>query len=207
MSLTDLLVSGPLTLQKLGHIILAVRGVAFLDFGLQEDFIVGFLNSPDFYYYKYQSGSFRLIWQKQIPENLKFNCWKYTLPSGDIFLQLFLNKASLYDQQLRPIRTLHVPGIMIGVLHGGRYAVVKNNASPGVLIKLSVVSASDLGSTHHRLDVPPEGEYDRDDILKACGREESGVAVTVWNKPFVDIYDPAGELYTIYTYMIQFDIQ
>ena len=207
MSFTDLLISGSLTLQKLGHIILPVRGAANLSFGLQEDFIGGFQNSPDFYYYKYQSGSFRLIWQKQIPENLKFSCLKHRLPSGDIFLQLYHSEASLYDQQLRPIRTLHAPGGMIGLLHGGRYAVVTNHASPGVPIKLSVVSASDLGSRHHRLDVPPEGEYDRDNHLFACGHEESGVAVTAFEKPFVDIYDPAGELYTIYTCMIWYDIQ
>ena len=87
---------------------------------------------------------------------------------------------------------------MIGLLHGGRYAVVDNYASPGVPIKLSVVSALDLGNIHHHLDVPPEREYDRDDQLVACGHEESGVAVWIRQRPFIDIYNPEGKLYTIY---------
>ena len=30
------------------------------------------------------------------------------------------------------------------------------------------------------------------------GMKRAGVAVTVWKKPFVDLYDIEGELYTIY---------
>ena len=87
----------------------------------------------------------------------------------------------------------------------GQYAVVTNHASPCVPIKLSVVSLSDLANTHHHLDVP-EGAYDRTDRLYACGHEKSGVAVTAWNKPFVDLYDPAGELYTIHMYIVWYDV-
>ena len=175
-----------------------MRGVTSLLFGLQGDFIVGFKDSPDLFYYKFKSESFKLIWQRPIPGNQDFDCYKYTSPSGQTFLQTYSNEVCLYDQNLSLIRKLHAPGTMIGLLHGGRYVVVTNHASPGVPIKLSVVSALDLGSIHHHLDVPPEGEYDRDDGLVACGHEESGVAVTVLNKPYVDLYNREGELGTIY---------
>ena len=175
-----------------------MRGVTSLGFGLQGDFIISFKDSPDLFYYKFISESFKLIWKKPIPGNLNFNCWKYTSPSGEIFLKYRIEEICLYDQNLNLIRKLRAPGMMIGLLHGGRYAVVTNHASSGVPIKLSVVSALDLGNIHHHLDVPPEGEYDRDDWLLACGHEESGVAVTVHNKPYVDLYNREGELGTIY---------
>ena len=206
------LVSGLLTLQKLGHITLPDHGAASLGFGLQGDFITGFVNSPDLFYYKYTSGSFELMWKKSIKASFlkhlftnvrhyreqNFNCIKYASPSGEIFLQTQGDEVWLYDQNLSLMRKLHAPGWMIGLLHGGRYAVVTNHASPGVPIKLSVVSVLNLGNIHHRVDVPPEGEYDRGNRLRACGHEESGVAVTVRYKPFVDLFNREGELYTLY---------
>ena len=176
-----------------------MSGTASLGFGLQGDFIVGFEKSPVLFYYKHQTENFEVIWNKTVAKNLTYNCLKYASPSGEIFLQRYTIKVCLHDQQLSLIRKLHAPGTMIGLLHGGRYAVVNNEASPGVLVKLSVVPALDLGSVHHHLDVPPEGECDRGDELHACGHEESGVAVVVLEKPFVDLYNPEGELYTIYT--------
>ena len=184
-------------MQKQGHIKLPVHCTAHLGFGLQENFVIGDDNSPDLYYYKYKSGSFKLVWQKTVPENQVFDCWKYISPRGEIFLQCDYDSVSLYDQELRHIRTLPAPGEVSGLLHGGQYAVVTNHASPGVRIKLSVVSLSDLENTHHRLDVPSEGAYDRDDYLCACGHGESGVAVIARTKPFVDLFDTAGELHTI----------
>ena len=189
------MVSGPSIIQKQGHIKLPVDDTASIGFGLQEHFIIGYQNSPDFYYYKYKSGSFKLIWQKTIPESHIYACFKYISQGGEIFLQSHYDKVYLYDQELRHIRTLPAPGVMFGLLHGGPYAVVPNRASPGVPIKLSVVSSSDLDNTHHHLDVPPEGAYDWGRSLFACGHEESGVAVIARNQTFVDLYNPAGELY------------
>ena len=179
-----MLVSGPLTLQKIGHITLPVRGEASPGFGLQGDFIVGFANSPDFFYYKYELQSFKLIWQKPILENMQFSDFKYTSPSGEIFLQSHTDEVCLYDQNLRIMKKLRAPGSMIGLLHGGRYAVVDNCESPGVPMKLSVVSALDLGNTHHHLNVPPEGEYDTSEVVHACGHEESGGGSNSLEKAF-----------------------
>ena len=191
------MVSGPLAIQKLGHITLPVHGVRNLGFGLQGDFIVGYKDNPDLFYHEFKSESFKLIWQKTIPQNQKFNSRKYTIPSEAIFLQINPDEVCLYDPDLSFISKVRAPGFMIGLLHGGRYAVVDNKASPGAPIKLSVVSILDLGSIHHHLDVPPKGQYGRDDVLIACGHEESGVAVTVLMKPFVDIYND-GELSSLF---------
>ena len=181
---------------------MSANGSVYTSFGYspQDIFVLSYVNSDYLYYYKYKSMAFKLIWKKPIPENEKFYSRSFISSKGEIFLQSFYDYVRVYDQELRLIRTLPAPGMIHGILHGGQYAVVDNLASHFVSKKLSVVSTLNLGKTHHHLDVPPGGVYDRNDMLGACGHHESRVAVVSSKKPYVDIYDQAGELYTIYTH-------
>ena len=170
--------------------------------------MVGFQNCPYLFYYKHTSDSFELVWKKSIKSSFlervlnplahtehDFDCYKYTAPCGVIFLQTSIDEVCMYDQQLSLIRKLRAPGWMIGLLHGAAYAVVTNEASPGIPTKLSVVSVVDMGAVHHNLDTPPEGEYGESDVLLTCGHEWSGVAVIVFGEPFVDLYGPEGDFF------------
>jgi hypothetical protein len=185
-----------LRLRKLGHITLPVTGEAYWMYGEQANFLVGFKDSPHFYYYEYESGTFNLVWQKLIPKQVKFDCWKYMSPRGEFYLQTNTNKVCLFDHELHLIRTLSSPGGMRCLLPGGERAMIDNYCSPSAQtdgLRLSISPATDLHRTHYPLEVPAEGPYAKVDPVRACGLDDGRVAVVVREKPFCDLYDASGE--------------
>ena len=188
-------VSVPITVQKVSRTVLPVRGTANLFFG-QGSFIVGFKDTNELILFGLNDNEYKIMWRKMVPEGLAYSCYKHVSPSKELYLQLFPREASEFNGELELQRKLSTPGTMIGLLAGGKLAVVKDNASPGTdssVVRLSVAPVDSLHEAHYRLDVPRDGPYTRQDTLYACGLADGRVAVTSFNKPFVDIYDNKGE--------------
>jgi hypothetical protein len=159
-------------------------------------FLVGFKDSPDFYLYTNQSGTFEQRFRKPILEEVKYNCYKDLSPRGDLFLQRYSTEVCVFDDELHLTRTLSSTGSMICLLPGGECALIDNYASPTTQtegLRLAVVPVTNLHHTLHQLTVPDEGPYARADNVKACGSEDGRLAVVVVKKAFCDLYNGSGE--------------
>ena len=179
---------------KISTISLTDRDYAALTFGPTK-FIVGYRNNPDFFYYKFDSDKYQLIWQKIIPDGLVFNAYRLSL-SNDIYMQRPAGEVCQFSEELQLMRTLPSPGYMIGLLPDGRNAVVSNEASPSTKtegVRLSVVPVSNLHAPRYHLATPDAGAYSREEELYACGRQDGRITVIARNQPFADFYDVAGK--------------
>ena len=148
------------------------------------------------FYFEYQSGKFKLVWNDKIPKEVKFDCLKHMSPRGEFFLQQYSEEVCLYDRRMRLITKRSSPGGMLLLLPGGERAVVDNRCSPSTEtegIRLSVTSVAKPHDTHYQLDTPPDGPYTIEDRVRVCGLEDGRLAVVVRDKPFCDIYNNGGE--------------
>jgi hypothetical protein len=135
-------------------------------------------------------------WQKPIPKGLTHYSYKHVSNTNTIFIQHSDCIVSLFNGALELTKKLPSPGRMVGLLVGGRLAVLDDRASPGNAtspVRLTVASVDKLMVPVARLEVPQDGLFTRQATLHACGRPDGTVAVIYLNKPFVDIYDSSGE--------------
>ncbi len=182
-------------MQKVASTVLPDRDVAFVDFG-QGNCMVAYKNNDHFHFYEYIDKEYKIKWQKPIPEGRTYDDYKHVSHNKTIFVQSGLSEVSLFNGALELIRKLPSPGTMIGLLSGGRLAVLTDHASPGSAtspVSLTVAPVDKLKVPVARLGEPRDGPYARQDELHACGRADGTVAVITLNKPFVDIYNSSGE--------------
>ena len=181
-------------MRKLSNITLPSTDTAYLWFG-QDSFIVGFKNDPNYHYYKYTVSKYKPILKKSIPDGLTANRYTHLSENRDIFIQRYNDEVWRHNEDLQVIEKLHSPGAMIGLLHGGKDAVVDNSAqiTEGEGLRVSVAPVTNLLAPHYRLDIPHAGAYKREDVLYACGRQDGRIVVIALRQPFVDFYSDRGQ--------------
>ena len=156
--------------QKISQLNLDVRGNANLMFG-ENIFLVGFQNSPDFHLYERdQSGQYNLVWQKNIPDDFHFECWKcYLSPCREIFLKYHYKEVCVYDCNLHRIKKQSTPGQMRGLITGAPYAVMDNLCSPSVEADGLRLNVAPTTNQHHvvaSLEVPTAEAYSTRNVVR-----------------------------------------
>jgi WD40 repeat protein len=177
-------------LKKVSKLIIPVKKNAFVHFG-QDHFLAVYTDDNTLHFYEYTGNQYNCLWDKPMPEGLAFNSYKHVSPRKDIYISFHLSEVSLFNGDLELKKKLKSPGAMIGLLAGGKLAVVTEASSSHV--KVSVAPVGTLHEPSTRLEEPKEGAYLRENTLCACGRQDGTVAVIAVKKPFVDIYSSSGE--------------
>ena len=151
-----------LRVRKLNHSVLPSGGAASVFFGL-ANFIVGFDNDPNYYYYEYTSSKFEL---RTIPDGLAIDDYKHLSGNNDIYIQRYIREVCQFNRSLDLVKKHSSPGAMIGLLPGGQDAVVTNIASPSTQtegVTLSRASVKNLHAPHYHLDSPDAGPYSKEE--------------------------------------------
>ena len=193
-------VSG-VTVIKQGMVTLPEKGEIVLRFGQAHDVLVTQTNKPLRYYSLQDANKLTLVWEKTMPEELDWNCFMYTTPSGKFITSDFREKF-VFDRNFNLLSKHKVPGEILGVM-GDDYFVACDGYTASSLLRRVVtehgvlrLSRRELATPEKKtfaLSIPAEGGYKQGDEIHAACTKDGHTAVVAFRQSYVDFYSPTGQ--------------
>ena len=165
------------------------RGTSALFFGQCHDVIVTQRDNPWIRYYSFEGGNkLTLVWEKPLPEGVKYSCYKCTTPSRKIILS-WAGVMFVFNSDFSLLSQYSIPGAILAVM-GDDYFLVSNyhteasDKSDVLCVSKRLIAEPEKDVL--TLSVPADGAYKRDDVLYAACAGDGHTAIVAIYQTFVD---------------------